>query len=1209
MAQTLLLGLGGTGSRIVNYVAGDLNKKKISINNGEICCAVLDTNDNDRQKIIGSGSGIPVIPTSKDRVIEEYFNMYSSKGVLKWMPDSPALRTESMKDGASQMRSKSRLALFDIIEDRSIHDLERYIDTLFDYRDGNKIRVMIVSSLAGGTGSGMFIQTALWLRRYFAKRKCAVTIRGIFALPDVFVNTIEDIRTDNTEIQSLYANAYGAIRELNAITKIKTKGTKPLLPVKIDNLFDSEDNQPDGQPVYDYAFFVDDISEGGSVLTQIDHYEQIIARLVYMQLYAPMHDDLYSEEDNLFKRFQKSDEPVFGSCGTSKAIYPTEDIIRYCALRASQDALSTGWKKIDEEIKEKKRREDEKEKSGSIVTRKIDPRAEYVRLFDNKAAKTGDQIGTDRLFVNISNEVMNVGDPIPAEDGTYEPTYSDKIDDFFDRLSELIDSTVDTADPGSLSSILIKKNWVNENKDNSAEKLITFVGTRQKLVDHFIDAMETEAESLADTVLDLVCPANMGDINENNGASVYGLFTKKDSNNNTCFIHPIVVRYLVYKLLARLEETKGTIAIDTARNAAEKGYGNGKKKIEFDNKRTRKDVEDDPISYLKSRAFLQNEAEFIKFFKTQYAQHNAGQHELCRTYAIQMVTLRVARLLSQRLDKLADIIEDFFGSLDKVSNTLEEAVADNVRKNNRVFQKVVYVCATESEKEALYGSLMLDTSSSDVSINKIVVQALYAQMCVKESPEAANNKKYVGMSVENTFYREVISAYSKQIIDDHRDEVDLDIYSAVCKGADIKYEKIAAEQERLRRESDHLDIDIETSEDKSAESRHQRHVLAMNDVVKRLIDLSAPFLICNSEQPEDSNEHLIDDSDTDDSEDTVFTPIRKRKTFWGFSPIVAEKCPELARILGVNVQSQQNIAYSKNELDCYRAVYGIQIQYIDKFNELKNGDYYRSYRQVVREMISGVGAGHPEELIHTPHLDKTWHLFLPYVTSEMQLHEDSKFYRSFWLAVAYGMISVGKDGMYQIARTKKTATGSYKRFEHVMYNDKPVGKTAVTELLASLKFDGAFLIDAAACEKQFALECQQLDNYENTEFLRGRAHVGKADEAGMTVDEAGNLTAVTATTTVGGLASTQEHNAVTLIVRYYNYPKSDDDVTAMMIQSLEKLCRELVSNKYGYNEDAKIANRGYELCRRIYIASTMKDKDIELLGHWKDAWARPVISD
>jgi hypothetical protein len=125
--------------------------------------------------------------------------------------------------------------------------------------------------------------------------------------------------------------------------------------------------------------------------------------------------------------------------------------------------------------------------------------------------------------VNISNDVMNVGDPVPSDDGTYEVAYSDKIDDFFDRLSEIIDSTVDTQDPGSLSSILIKKNWVNENKDNSTDKLITFVKGKQKTVDRFIDEMETETESLAEAVLDLVCPSNMGDINENNGASIYGL--------------------------------------------------------------------------------------------------------------------------------------------------------------------------------------------------------------------------------------------------------------------------------------------------------------------------------------------------------------------------------------------------------------------------------------------------------------------------------------------------------------------------------------------------------------------------------------------------------------------------------------------------------------------------------------------------------------
>ena len=153
MAQTLLLGLGGTGSRIVNHVVADLRKKNMAINDGKICCAVLDTNDNDRGKIEESGTRIPVIATSKNRTVEEYMMMYADRGVLDWMPDSLALRQEKMQDGASQMRPKSRLAFFDTIESGDIKALETEISRLFNDRDGAKIRVMIVSSLAGGTGT------------------------------------------------------------------------------------------------------------------------------------------------------------------------------------------------------------------------------------------------------------------------------------------------------------------------------------------------------------------------------------------------------------------------------------------------------------------------------------------------------------------------------------------------------------------------------------------------------------------------------------------------------------------------------------------------------------------------------------------------------------------------------------------------------------------------------------------------------------------------------------------------------------------------------------------------------------------------------------------------------------------------------------------------------------------------------------------------
>ena len=69
-----------------------------------------------------------------------------------------------------------------------------------------------------------------------------------------------------------------------------------------------------------------------------------------------------------------------------------------------------------------------------------------------------------------------------------------------------------------------------------------------------------------------------------------------------------------------------------------------------------------PINYLKSKV-LQNEEKFIKYFKDLYAQHNDGQFELCRVYAIKSLKLRLAIILSQRLEKLIKVIESFFRNL------------------------------------------------------------------------------------------------------------------------------------------------------------------------------------------------------------------------------------------------------------------------------------------------------------------------------------------------------------------------------------------------------------------------------------------------------------------------------------------------------------------------------------------------------------------
>ena len=66
MAQVLLIGLGGTGSRIVNSVVKDLQKaakrkhKKFSTDDGKMAFAVLDTNMNDVGEINRSHTGFTV---------------------------------------------------------------------------------------------------------------------------------------------------------------------------------------------------------------------------------------------------------------------------------------------------------------------------------------------------------------------------------------------------------------------------------------------------------------------------------------------------------------------------------------------------------------------------------------------------------------------------------------------------------------------------------------------------------------------------------------------------------------------------------------------------------------------------------------------------------------------------------------------------------------------------------------------------------------------------------------------------------------------------------------------------------------------------------------------------------------------------------------------------------------------------------------------
>ena len=80
--------------------------------------------------------------------------------------------------------------------------------------DVEEIRIMIVSSLVGGTGAGIFLQAALYLKDYFETLGKRVMIRGTFLLPDIFIKTGI---ISNQQSKNILANGYACLKELNAI--------------------------------------------------------------------------------------------------------------------------------------------------------------------------------------------------------------------------------------------------------------------------------------------------------------------------------------------------------------------------------------------------------------------------------------------------------------------------------------------------------------------------------------------------------------------------------------------------------------------------------------------------------------------------------------------------------------------------------------------------------------------------------------------------------------------------------------------------------------------------------------------------------------------------------------------------------------------------------------------------------------------------------
>ena len=163
-APTLFIGVGGTGSKIVKQVAEKCRpEEKANVN-----FACLDTNVNDLNNVAGSSSHIYYIQTSTTQNVGDYLN-YDQQALRNWFPKNAVIYDKTVSEGAGQVRAISRLALNATIKTGKIMPLYNAIDDLFR-KDGKEMkqamRVVIVSTASGGTGSGIMTPLAMFVRDY-----------------------------------------------------------------------------------------------------------------------------------------------------------------------------------------------------------------------------------------------------------------------------------------------------------------------------------------------------------------------------------------------------------------------------------------------------------------------------------------------------------------------------------------------------------------------------------------------------------------------------------------------------------------------------------------------------------------------------------------------------------------------------------------------------------------------------------------------------------------------------------------------------------------------------------------------------------------------------------------------------------------------------------------------------------------------------------
>ncbi len=550
--ETLFIGVGGIGSDIVTRVAGRCRGTETD----NIKFVVMDTNANDLKCVKDSSAKIIPIQTSSTQSVLDYLKN-DEDARNHWFPNNTTLYSKTVSEGAGQVRAISRLALNATIKTGQIQKLYKAIDELF-LKDGGDLkqalRVVIVSSAAGGTGSGIAMTVGMLVREYLHKhyREKAAIIRGYLLLPGV----MDTVISTETEKESLRRNGYATIKEINAFM-IKASGfcavRKDLerykdIYIDIPTTTNGVDKL-EGLP-FDFCFLLDRVDKSQESMQTLEQYKEFAAQSLYEQNIGPMEKSAFGIEDNIIKEFANGDNlgrNRFGGLGASVLKYPYEDIVEYVAYSRAISCIGDGetvgeWLKYDKAF-EKEKAEFKKKREYTTDAAPTRGGVYLKRVNEGKARFDKDIKGS------IANDIEKIQGEVNKKINVYMAAFDGQIRRSFendpkiknlkcnvDELRDNLDYENDEGLRGKATTNLQRiRNYENEVKKNAAS--VARAAARAILFD-------------APSVL----------------AEKQDYHVEKLMIGNDGAMHPNAMRYMLYALRDHFEEVHKTIKMKVNSN-------------------------------------------------------------------------------------------------------------------------------------------------------------------------------------------------------------------------------------------------------------------------------------------------------------------------------------------------------------------------------------------------------------------------------------------------------------------------------------------------------------------------------------------------------------------------------------------------------------------------------------------------------------------